>query len=232
VFVSWFQKAAGPGLRLKIAWSDPATGDFGPATDLGLDAEVWYARNLAVAGVSDRAYAIFSRSDGALRFKRWSIGPGPSFTVTPHAARVIGPSLEGEPVGDSVIAAAGDTVAVAWTVCGSLKARVSTDRGQTWGPIRAFFGLRPNDCVVDFGASATRIAIRGDRIVLTYSAFGLGGPPTSGLIQTTNGFATRSRSDCPTAISLHMVGFVRAGGETKLADVFERGDRIRLRRQQ
>ncbi len=128
-FVSWFEREAPGDYRMNIAYSDASGENFGPPDDLGLDAEVNFARNLAVAGVNDAAYAVFTRSDGDLRFKRWSIGPGPGFAVNPHAPVVIGGGTTDEPVYDAVIAAAGDTVAVAWGRCNNLFTRVSDDGG-------------------------------------------------------------------------------------------------------
>jgi hypothetical protein len=230
-FVSWFEREAPGDYRMNIAYSDPSRENFGPPNDLGLDAEVNFARNLAVAGVNDAAYAVFTRSDGDLRFKRWSIGPGPGFAVNPHAAVVIGGGTTGEPIYDAVIAAAGDRVAVAWGRCNNLFTRVSDDGGASWGPVRSPFG---GGCIEDFFPSPTSINLRGNRIALTYHAFGLFGPPAFHLIRTTDEFMGADPDDrIAGAHDQHLVGYVTtAGGAIKLGDAFDTGDRIRYRRQQ
>ena len=229
-FVSWFEREAPGDYRMNVAYSDPSGEDFGPPDDLGLDAEANFARNLAVAGVNDAAYAVFTRSDGDLRFKRWSIGSGPGFAVNPQAAVVIGGGTTDEPVYDAVIAAAGDTVAVAWGRCNNLFTRVSEDGGASWGPVRSPFG---GGCIEDFFPSPTSIHIRGVRIALTYHAFGLFGPPSFNLIRTTNAFMDSTDVTIAGAHDQHLVGYVTtAGGAVKLGDAFDTGDRIRYRRQQ
>src|SRR5688572_25784025 len=131
VFVSWFEDE-GTGHRLFVAHANRSVGIFEPPIDLGLDDETFFFSGLAVAGVSDTAYAVYQRSNGDLRFRRWSIGSGPGFTVTPHATQVIDNATPNNPASYPVIAAAGNKVAVAWFRCGALWARVSNNRGQTW----------------------------------------------------------------------------------------------------
>jgi hypothetical protein len=230
VFVSWFQRA-GSGDRLKVAHARRSDGVFSAPIDLGLDDETFFSRSLAVAGVQGTSYAVFARSNGDLRFKRWSIGAGPGFAVTPHATQVIGNGTAANAAGEAVIAAAGDKVAVAWFKCGGVFARVSNDRGQTWGPVRKVIDHAA--CFGDFGTSPRSIAIRGNRIVITYLAFAIESPGWVGLIRTRNDFATFS-DDMVTnrAHDEHLVGYVTVGGATKLAAAFDRGDRIRFRRQQ
>jgi hypothetical protein len=192
---------------------------------------MFFGRSLAVAGVDGMAYAVFARSDGDLRFKRWSIGAGPGFAVTPHPTQVIGGGKLENPASSAVIAARGNKVAVAWFKCGGLFARVSNDRGQTWGPVREV--LDHVACFGDFGASQRSIAIRGDRIVIAYIAFGIKSPGWVGIIRTTNNFATFS-DDAITqkGHDEHLVGYVTVGGNVKLAAAFDPGDRVRFRRQQ
>jgi hypothetical protein len=230
VFASWFQRE-GSGDRLWVAHARKSDGTFGAPINLGLDNETFFGRSLAVAGVADTAYAVFARSSGDLRFKRWSIGPGPAFAVTPHATQLIGPGTASNSASEAVIAAAGDKVAVAWFKCGGIFARVSNDRGATWGPLRKV--LDHVACDGDFGASPRSIAIRGDRIAITYLGFGIPNVSFVGLIRTKTDFS-KFNDDVITFAGHdeHLIGYVTVGGVTKLAAAFDNGDRIRFRRQE
>lgn len=234
VFVSWFQKE-GSGDRLWLAHKRrPAAVDgFTPFTrmDLGFDSETFFGSSLAVAGTPDAAYVVFSRSDGDLRFKRWTIGPGPGFALTPHATVVIGNGKPDNSASEAVIAARGSKVAVAWFRCGGVMARVSNDWGATWGPVHEVIDHQA--CFGDFGASQRSIAINsGGEIAISYLAFGIPDASFVGLIRTGNDFANfaddtiRQNGD-----DEHLVGYVTVNGVTKLAAAFDRGDRIRFRRQ-
>jgi hypothetical protein len=65
-----------------------------------------------------------------------------------------------------VIAADETRVVVAWERCGDTLARVSTDRGATWGPVRL---VRDGPCGAEVGSSPTGVAIIGNRIAITYA---------------------------------------------------------------
>ena len=197
VFVSWYQKE-GANDRLLIAHAKRSGGVFSAPIDLGVDDGTFFERSnsLAVAGVPGTAYAAFTRSDGQLRFKRWTIGPGPGFAVTPHSTHVIGSGITSNKAADTVIAAAGDKVAVAWFRCNAIYARVSNDRGAHWGPVRKL--IQHQACTGDFGAIPMSIAIHGNKIVVTYLAFGLGSPGWVGVFRTADDFATNNeRNDRP-----------------------------------
>ncbi len=229
VFATWFQRE-GSNDRLYVAHAG-TNGIFGAPKSLGLDEpRPFRGRSLAVAGVQDTAYVAFTRTDGNLRLKRWSIGGGPGSAVTPLPGRIIGNGNPDNSAEDAVIAAAGNKVAVAWFKCGGIFARVSNDRGRSWGPIRKI--LEHQACFGDFGASQRSIAIRGHRIVLTYLAFGIKSPGFVGLIRTTSDFADFSDElIAPVAHDEHLVGYVKAGGTVKLAAVYDPGNLIRFRRQ-
>lgn len=227
-FITWYQRD-GDVDRLQLAHKRTFGSTFSEPIDLGED-DRDFRRSLAVAGADDSAYTVFARSDGDLRFKRFDVGSGPGKPVTGHPTQVIGPGTPGDSADAAVIAAAGDKVAVAWLDCDAMYARVSDDRGQTWGPIRE---LVPHAiCGGDFGALPRSLAIRGDRMVLSYLAFSFFGPGFVGLVSTTNDFATFD--DEPIAQGdqdEHLVGFIRAEGVIKLGAAFDTGDRIRFRRE-
>lgn len=230
VFVSWFEEE-GTGHRLFVAHARRTGVGFSSPIDLGFDNETFFFSSLAVAGVKKRAYAVFHRSDGDLRFKRWSVGGAPGFGVTEHPTQVIAPGTPDNPASYAVIAAAGDKVAVSWFKCGAIWARVSNDRGTTWGPARKI--IRHAACGGDFIAVQQSIAIRDGRIVVAYTAAGIVGDGEVGLISTRNDFASFSDDMIAERFhAAHLVGFVTVGAGTKLAAAFERPDRIRFRRQE
>ena len=143
---------------------------------------------------------------------------------------IIGPGTPSNPAFQPVIAAAGNKVAVAWMTCDAVVARVSNDKGVTWGPIRTL--IEHAACDGDFIAAPNSIAIRGSRIALEYTAAGIFGDGEENLIRTTNNFASFSDDQ----ISSHgrfsdVVGYLTVGGHVKLAEAFQGNDKIRFRRQ-
>ena len=227
VFVTWYQPESG-GDRMFVAHR--LYGDFSDPIDLGLDDETFFFNSLAVSAVNNAAYTVFQRSDGDLRLKRFTIGAGLAFNVTPHATQVIAPGTINDPASYAVIDAEGSKVAVAWFRCNALYARVSNDRGQTWGPIRKL--LDTASCDGDFAAAPNSIAIDGSKIVVTYSAASAFGGGWIGLFRTNNDFASFSDDMITSNFHPeHLVGYVTVAGVTKLAAAFERPGVIRFRRQ-
>ena len=229
LFVSWFEREGG-GDRLFVAHGERAGGEFSAPIDLGFDAESRAFSGLVVAGVNDSAYAAFRRTSGDLRFKRWLVGAGPDYPVATSPTVVIGPGTVDEPAFQPVIAAAGDKVAVAWMTCSAVLARVSNNKGLTWGPIRTL--VEHAACDGDFIAAPNSIAVRGDRIALEYTSFGIVGDGEENLIRTQSDFAAFQDDIISNSAHFnHLVGFLRVGGENKLAGVFQRMDDVRFHRQ-
>jgi hypothetical protein len=236
-FVTWYEPegAVGPegdGARMYVAHR--LHDDFSAPIPLGLDDEFYFDSALAVAGAGSNAYVVFQRSDDDLRFRRLSIGAGPGFPVTAHATQLIANGSEFSGASRALIDAAGSKVAVVWSRCSGIYGRVSNDYGMTWGPVRALMNDF-NSCEADAVAFQTSVAIRGNRIAVTYgiaSAFGGG---QMRLIRTTTDFA--SMSDDPIANVVHhehLVGYTTDvdTGVVKLAAAFQGGDSVRYRRQQ
>ena len=229
LFVSWFRKSSG-GDRLFVAHAARDGSPFSAPIDLGFDGETQYFSGLVVAGVSDTAYVAFRRTSGDLRLKRWLVGAGPDYPVATSPSVIIGPGTPDEPAFQPVIAAYGDKVAVAWMTCDAVVARVSNDKGLTWGPIRTL--VEHAACDGDFIAAPNSINIRGDRIAVEYSAFGIFGDGEEYLVRTQSDFASFQDDLISSHGHLnHLVGFLRVSGHTKLAAVFQRGEFIRFRRQ-
>ncbi len=231
LFVSWLEEET-DGYRLFVAHGRRTGGGFSSPIDLGFDTSTLFGHSLAVAGVSDMAYAVFARTGGDLRIMRWQIGDAPNYPVTPLGEQVIGSATRNDPALEAMISAYGDKVAVAWVTCDAISARVSNDRGQTWGPVRTL--VEHAACDGDFIAFPNSIAVRGDRIALEYTMFGIVGDGDEGLIRSNSDFA--SFSDDIIANSghtEHLVGFVTVAGQTRLAAAFQPDlSRIRFRRQE
>jgi hypothetical protein len=229
MFVSWFEQE-GSGDRLFVAHAQRNGSDFVAPTDLGLDTQTQFFSGLVLAGVSNTAYAAFRRSGGDLRFRSWSVGAGSGHPVTANPAMIIGPGTPSNPAFQPVIAAEGNKVAVAWMTCDAVVARVSNDKGQTWGPIHTL--IEHAACDGDFIAAPNSIAINGSRIAVEYTSFGIFGDGEENLIRTTNDFAAFSDDE----ISSHgrfsdVVGYLTVSGNVKLAEAFQANDKVRFRRQ-
>ncbi len=228
VFVSWFRKVSG-GDRLYVAHAERFELDYSSPILLGSDGDVAVSADMAIAGVSDFAYVAYRLASGDLRFKRWSVGGSPDYPVGAFASMIIGPGTPDEPAFEPVIAAYGDKVAVAWMTCSGVVARVSNNNGATWGPIRTLVELGGCDGVF---LAPNSINIRGSRIALEYSAFGVVGDGDEYLIRTTSDFASFSDDLIASQGHLeHLVGYLLVSGNTRLAAVFQRGENIRFRRQ-
>ncbi len=229
VFVSWLERDSGETFRLLVSHARPSDGMFSPPQDLGATHE-WYPSGIALAASGDMVHALLVRQNGDLRFTRWSIGAGPAFPVTALANQLI---IAGSGERDSsvpTIAAEGDTVAIAWQRCSGTYAKVSNDDGSSWGPTRRILHFGCD--VADVSSGPNALAIRGDRIALTYSTAGIPNFHRTSLARTTNGFAS-SRRDTLGDHEEHFAGFVTIGGSTKVADAFDNPNqsRVKFRRQ-
>jgi hypothetical protein len=229
VFVSWFE-AQGGGGRLFVAHARRTVMGFSDPIDLGFDNETASDRSLAVAGSDNTAYVVFHRSDGVLRFKRWTIGGGPNFPVNLHPTQIVAQGTINDPASDAMIAASGNKVAVAWFRCHWLYARVSNDSGQTFGPVRRL--VNHGACQGDSAAKPRSIAINGDQIAFTYAFASIGSVSYVSLIRTNNDFASFSNVKIANGYPVvYPVGYVTVAGVPKLAAAFQKQDVLRFRRQ-
>jgi len=228
VFVGWLERVEGETMRLLVANASISDGVFGQATSLGLTNR-YFPSGLALAASGNTAYAAFVRTDAKLRLRRWSIGPGPSHAVSQLDTQIVGPGSDKNETYFPVIDADGDTVALSWGKCSGTLARVSDDRGVTWGPIRdiAFFGCGG---VVDGGTGPVSIFVRGSRIALTYDSVGIPNFQASNLVRTHTAFNNSSRDQLGEHQN-HMVGYIVVNGQVKLADPFDTFERVRFRRE-
>ncbi len=228
LFVGWLQRVGG---RDRIMVKHTYTGaafERGGSTDLGRASD---GVGPALAGVSDRAYLVSMQhtSGGfapSIVLHRWSVGSGALAPVSYLGAKRI--SKAGY---RPVIAAAGDTVVVAWQGSNNgVKARVSHDRGATWGPKRS---VDPVDGAIEDAAFSPRsIAVRGSRIVLAYAleACSFVTPFECGSVEylatTNDDFVTRKRTKLSNDADDLVAGFVTVSGECTLAVALDKGSRV------
>ncbi len=131
-----------------------------------------------------------------------------------------------------MIAAAGDTVVVAWSEDNGVKARVSHDRGATWGRSRHVEGP-----IEDAWYTPRSIAVQGSRIILAYDLevcdlWGSGGCSSVEYLATTNDdFVTRKKTKLSNNADDLVVGFVKVSGERTLGAALDKGSRVRFLRQ-
>ena len=233
LFVGWLQRVGG---RDRIMVKHTYTGaafEPGGATDLGRASN--YGVGPALAGVNDRAYLVSMHhtSGGfapSIVLHRWSVGSGALAPVS-----YLGTKRISKAGSRPVIAAAGDTVAVAWQASNNgVKARVSPDRGATWGPSRRVDPVAGG--IEDAAFSPRSIAVKGSRIVLAYALEGCSfAPPfecsSIEYFATTNDdFVTRKRTRLSKDADDLAVGFVKVSGEPTLAAALDKGSRIRFLR--
>lgn len=177
VFESWLAKEE-TGWKLYVA--NALAGDlvFGSPENLAGPLAP-YAGQPVMAGAGSRAhvaYTFWNGEDpgGNLYVHSYAVGAGKAYPVTALGfTRLTTYGLFPQ------IAAYGRRVVVVWTSkCGAIKGRVSTDRGDTWGPIRT---IKNQECAEDQPSLiAEKVVIRpGDHAILVgYSKFlgGLKGP--------------------------------------------------------
>jgi hypothetical protein len=230
IFVSWREHTTGENVRLLVASALLSDHVFGAPMSLGQQ-DRNFPSGLALAGSGDHAYAAFNRLDGRLRVKRWSVGPGPTHPLSSGPAVVVGGGTENRPAYEAAIDAHGDNVGLTWGRCANVLARVSTDAGATWGPVRMIedgFGCNVEDAFSGPGS----IAARRSRMALVYNISGIPNASIDFLVTTNRNFANFVRSELGEH-QHHIVTFVSTPGGLRLADIFNgsNGHRIKFRRQ-
>ena len=162
--VAWFQRA-GDTWRVKLharGVHDEPAGDSLPPFDADLGTGS-LSRGLAVAATADRVYVAWFRGN-ALKVRRYRIGSGSNHQLTHLGTSTITDQGGSTPR----IGADGARVAVAYGG-GDVRARVSTNRGGSWGPRRTLaqgaFELFNEPGSVD---------IRGSRIIVALTAESVG----------------------------------------------------------
>jgi len=230
VFVTWYEPAGSSGDRMYVASAKRSDGVFSTPLDLGLNDETTYGSSLAVAGVPGHAYVVFTRSDGDLMFKHFSVGGGSALPVSADPEIVIGNGRSNNSADYALVAAEGSKVAVAWFKCGGLFVRVSNDHGATWDPAHKITHV--NSCESDLAEGWSSVAIDGGRIIAVYVAAGAFGGGFVDLVDTTTDFASYSDDTILSKFNLeHMAGFVKVGTVHKIAAAFNPFNKVRFRRE-
>ena len=120
--------------------------------------------------------------------------------------------------------------AVAWMTCNAVVARVSNDKGATWVRCRTL--IEHAACDGDFIAAPNSIAIRGTRIAVEYSSFGIFGDGEENLVRTTNDFGSFSDDEISSVgRRADFVGYLNVSGHVRLAEAFQSNDKVKFRRQ-
>jgi hypothetical protein len=186
----------------------------GPDYSFGLG-RVDVGDGLSVAASRSTAYAAWFK-DEHLRFRRFSVGPGPDSLVTAHPPVTLFDALDGH---DPVLAADGPDVALAYSRGEDLWVRFSADSGMTFGDEERLLDLDPGHTT-----RATSIDMRGDRVVIEADAGGdryrLDSPDLG-----------VSWAVIPVPGGVRFGAFMRLGGSHLLAESWRSGPNVRFHRE-
>ena len=221
LWVSWEQKVGGQW-HVYVNWAARSAASFNSTPmDLGLLASD--AGKPVIAGSGNNVYVAWSTPSGTIRIHRWNDASG----VTDLGERQL---ATGNPSGGGAgvprIDASGGKVAVTWFDCGDMRARVSNDRGATWGSTRTLF---TGACGSEFGGLPNSIAISGSRVLVAFDLFAT--RQTQHMVSTTNDFGSFTDHLAYAASDLLLLGFVHPSGATKVAGAVDEGTRVRFLRQ-
>lgn len=202
LFVAWVERIGGDD-RVRLAHALRSDLAFGAAIDLGLAPDPVDFSPPVVAAAGRFGYVAW-QSGNAIRFRRWRTGIAPPYAPTAFAALTVGPGSSAKPAQHPIIGAEGDKVVVAWTRCADLFARVSIDRGASWGPIRK---LADHPCPGEIGAYPNNVDIFGGSIAIEYSFIGPAGDKER-VITSSSDLAGRTNTLLGSGADLQLFGYV------------------------
>jgi hypothetical protein len=215
--VAWFRKVrSGHRVKLFSRGAAQPIEDAPPeiARDLGRGS---LRKGISVAATADRVYVAFFRGE-RLDIHRFAIGPAPEHSITPLSTSTLGPLPY---AANPVIAASGARVVLAYTNRADLVARVSTDRGATWGRQRT---LRDEPFPSEMGAFPTNVDVRGRRVLVSgVEVAGLETPSGKGFLYgSRNGGGRWSLMAGSSKGGAKVVGALMApGGTTKMVQAWD-----------
>lgn len=222
VWVSWDDASGGKrhAFLTHSKVGPPGSLSFTPAIDLGRTRPTGgFYGGPSVAAVKGRGYVAWGapRSGGGsrVRLKRFIVGPGPGFAVTPKAAQTLHSAyrLDHQPE----LAAYGTRVAVTYPVSGGTwdsVVRVSNDRGVSFkSPV-----WLPNPG--DLGGFPMSIAVRGSRIVVIVSEWWEGAAGNARFVSN-NGGASFSRTMMNKDKGFRAAAFVTEAKKPKLVETWD-----------
>lgn len=223
LWVSWEQKV-GSQWHVFVNHASRSFASFDdPPIDLGLLGS--FAGKPVIAAVGNRVYVAWPTPSGTLRIHRWSDASG---VIDLGERQLAIGNVKGGGVGVPRIATLGGKVAVVYADCGDIRARVSNDRGATWGSVRTLFS---GACGSEFGGLPNSVAIKGSRVLVAYSLFQGFATAKQHMISTTNNFGSFTDHLAYAASDLLLLGFVHPSGVTKVAGAIDEGTRLRYLRQ-
>jgi hypothetical protein len=211
--VAWFRKD-GAGYAVEFfargAILHPA-GDDPAEVRLALGSGV-QREGLSIAATASRIHVAWFAGD-QLKLKRFDVGPGPDFDVTPLATQ----TLATLPYGMTPrLGADGDRVVLAYMNRADLVARVSTDGGASFGPVRK---LVDAPFPSEVGAWPSNADVKGSRLIVS-------GTIAGGIDELVGeGFVYRSTNDG--ASWSRVPGSTKAGG-TAVAAYVRKGANARI----
>jgi hypothetical protein len=228
VLVSWLLRE-GNGHRRLVASALLDDGVFGAPIDLGIHVSEYYSAGLSLAASGSAAYAVFNKSRGDLRLKRWTIGSGSGHKLNGHPIQTLYQGTRNCPATSAEIAAHGNTVVVGWDRNSTIHQRVSTDRGLTWGPVRGEDSQYECESIVEGAVFMTAIALAGSRMVAT--EMGCGFFDCGNFMEKSNDRFAHAEFQSLGNDQIHHIVFVTVNGAPRFADAYSTDTRIRFRRQ-
>jgi hypothetical protein len=219
VYVAWLEQRAGkPVLRVAAASKSSLMFD---TFEKGLPVLGGDPDRPVIVGFADRGIVVRVTPQGQIVTNNvdpddlGAAGGGPT---------VIGPGTAVNPARQPVAAASGPRVVIAWSRCGDILARVSTNKGVFWGPIRT---LVDGPCSTTGGAVVPLdVDADGNLVGLLYRSPGAPNATTR-LIRTSNGFMDYTDDAVSAA---HQADLILYNGHAGLGALYDSGNVIRSRR--
>ncbi len=214
--VAWLEKNGYSAAHAKVAIDPLASRVGGIATDRGADlGKARLDGGLAVAASTDTTFVGWFRGS-AFRLRRFSVGKGPRYIVTPHPAATLFDASTGH---DPVLAVDGSTVVLTFTEAEDQWVRISTDGGLVFGAPHRLLNLAPTDSATVYARSAD---VRGSRIAI--EATEIDGPGLTSSVEYRFESADLGHTWTRTTAAHggERVGaFTVVGGVTKLAEAWD-----------
>lgn len=164
------------GSRLIVWQYQPDATDGATGVDLGKVP----ASTRAVIAATSTAVHVAWVSGNALHYRRIAVGAAPGYTMTAKPAQTID---SGKGLGLPQLAVDGKRVVLAWQRKGNVVARVSTNKGVSFGTQRTLFTGQPTSGKVAFLDS---VAVRGSQVVVSGTVVSEGITATGSVMRTTN----------------------------------------------
>ncbi len=174
--------------------------------------------DLAMAATNDRIIVAWFDGD-LLKVKRFNVGGGFNAPITPLATNTLATLPSGF---GPELAIAGDRAVLAYTNKADLVARVSTNGGDSWGPIRTLLDVPFPSEVAAYASNAD---VQGTKIIVAGQVVGLSDPGLAG-----EGFVDRTGNNGSSWAFVpgttrddgnSVAGYTVAGGAAKVVQAWD-----------